>query len=179
MSSIASCFFMMFCLIVGAESVGSFATAFTTAPWLASKRHPQRISNVCRRPSLLGLRAISSESHESERHPGDDPGGFLEPLHGSLLPVEKVKELFERGYVIIDDVFSAQEQEMFAKCISLLAGSSDGLAQTPEASVGVRDDYVRFVEENSTMIPIRLVIKRLKGFAEYLQVDPSSLNLQH
>ena len=80
-------------------------------------------------------------------------------------PSAAVENLFTLGYAVLDDAFTTEESDTLEMAMRLI---DDGIMLQEEAQDG-RDDAIRFVDEQSAMLPIQDAMRKLKGYGESLQ----------
>jgi len=158
-------------LLIDAHSVGAFLNAGPPASKACSFPFAARLhsaASVHTRPLSTLLASTASPVDEAaglstEGYPAN-PADVI--LSDDDLVGRVADDLFQNGFVIIDDAFEESEAKLLDRAMSIL---DDGVMLKGEDGNDGRDDSIRFVDERSAMVPIKQVMQRLIGLAEALQ----------
>jgi len=133
------------------------ATAMAARSVVFSSRGPPTSLRRCSWPhaAVAADHRVADDDHESTA----GFAGFVE------LEQSEVDELFQNGYVVIDEALTSEESGKLEMAMGLL---DDGFMLQPEEQAG-RDDAIRFVDEAIAMLPIAAAMQRLKAIGEGLQ----------
>jgi len=99
-----------------------------------------------------------------ERMETSDPAPFLTERCALLLPEDRIRELWSKGFVVLEDALQPEEASELQLTLDILT-SCGALEPTPEASIGVRDDAIRWQSEEIAPPAVASVIVLLKGLA--------------